>query len=184
MDGQTIEEVTKKLIHAIGEDVEREGLRETPERVARMYTETLQGYSRNLEDEMTIFENTHDYSDIVFSGGITFYSLCEHHLVPFFGTAHVAYIPDKKIAGLSKLARAVDIYARRLQDQERITIQVANELIRLLEPKGVAVLLEGKHFCNMARGTKQESSNMKTMIFRGEFKDSEFYRNQFMSMIS
>lgn len=183
VDTKKIEHATEKLIEAIEEDASREGLKDTPKRVARMYKETLEGYNRSLEEEMTVFENTQGYNDIIYSGCITFYSLCEHHLVPFFGKAYVAYIPNGKIAGLSKLARAVDIYARRLQDQERITVQVANELSRILEAQGVAVLLEGQHFCNMARGTKQESSNMKTMCFLGSFKEDKLLRQDFLSLI-
>lgn len=182
MDKKKISDAIRQLLRAVGEDLECEGLKDTPSRVARAYTEILGGYSRSLKNEITVFENTHGYDDIIYSGNIQFFSTCEHHLLPFYGAAHVAYVPGSKIIGLSKLARAVDIFSRRLQDQERITMQVADELDNLLRPKGVAVFLEGQHFCNMARGVKQCDSNMKTMTFRGVFKDDQTLRDRFMQM--
>lgn len=172
----------RELLISLGEDVEREGLRDTPKRVARAYAEILEGYSRSLKDEITVFQNTSGYDDIIYSGPIDFYSTCEHHLLPFFGKAHVAYIPDTKIIGLSKLSRAVDIFSRRLQDQERITMQVADELSSLLKPKGVAIILEAKHLCNSARGVKQTNATMTTAAFKGIFKDDPVLSDRFMSM--
>jgi GTP cyclohydrolase I len=182
MNQENIQQAIKQLLTELDSDIERDGLKKTPERVAKAYQEMLGGYNRSLAEEATFFENTEKYDDIIYSGGINFFSICEHHLLPFYGKAHIAYIPDKKIIGLSKLSRAVDIYARRLQDQERITMQVTNELDELLEAKGVAVVLEAKHFCNMARGVAQLDSFMKTSAFKGQFKDASI-RDQFMSMI-
>lgn len=182
MDREKISQIIKQLILALGEDVGRENLRDTPGRVARAYEEILSGYNRSLSNEITIFKNSHNYKDIVYSGKISFFSTCEHHLLPFFGTAHVAYVPDKHIIGVSKLARAVDIFARRLQDQERITMQVSQEIDELLKPKGVAVFLEAKHLCNMARGTKQTESIMKTLAFTGVFQDNCLLQERFLRM--
>lgn len=172
----------RELLLQLGEDAHREGLKETPMRAARAYVEMLQGYERSLEEEITIFKNVHNYDDLIFSGGIDFYSTCEHHLLPFFGKAYIAYIPDKSIVGLSKLPRAVDIFSRRLQDQERITVQIADELVKLLKPQGLAVLLDGKHLCNAARGVKQSGSTMRTMTFRGIFKENATLCDRFISM--
>lgn len=180
MDDDRLSEIVKQLLTEFGDDVNREGLKDTPMRVAKAYSETLGGYNRSLKEEITVFKNTHNYDDIVYSGKIHFFSTCEHHLLPFYGIAHIAYIPDESIIGLSKLARAVDIFSRRLQDQERITMQVAGELDELLRPKGLAVMLEGQHLCNMARGVKQFESNMTTMTFKGAFKDSQALCDRFI----
>lgn len=182
-DQEKIKEAVKSILSELDGNVGREGLQKTPERVAKAYTEMLNGYSRSLAQEMTLFTNESGYEDMIYSGSINFFSTCEHHLLPFYGKAHIAYIPDKKIAGLSKLARAVDIYARRLQDQERITMQVASELNVLLEAKGTAVMLEGQHLCNMARGVSQLDSSMKTFAFLGAFKKDQSLREQFLSII-
>lgn len=182
MDKQKIEEIIKALLIEIDGNPEREGLLDTPRRVATSYGKLLEGYGRSLEEEMTVFNNEHGYDELVYSGDINFFSTCEHHLLPFFGKAYIAYVPGDKIIGLSKLSRAVDIYSRRLQDQERITVQVANELERLLQPKGLAVMLDGQHFCNMARGVQQTQSTMKTMAFRGCMKDDENLKSRFMSL--
>jgi len=182
MDEERIAAIIKELLVALNQDVDSPNLQKTPHRVAKAYGETLEGYSRHLENEMTTFPNTNNYDEIIYSGHIKFFSTCEHHLLPFFGTAHVAYIPNTRIAGLSKLTKAVNIFSRRLQQQERITTQVADELDRLLEPKGVAVMLEGQHFCNTSRGVQQADSNMKTMAFRGIFKENESLRKQFFDL--
>ncbi|MCL4354697.1 GTP cyclohydrolase I FolE [Patescibacteria group bacterium] len=182
MNTKKIEKIISDLLVEVGEDVSREGLIKTPKRVAKSYLEILDGYKRNLSEEMTVFEN-HNYDGIITSGEIDFFSTCEHHLLPFWGTAHIGYIPQKKMIGLSKLARAVDIYSRRLQDQERITVQIANELMHLLEPKGVAVMLIAKHFCNIARGVEKSQSNMKTLIFKGEFNQNTVLQDQFLRLI-
>lgn len=182
MNEEQISNIIRQLLSEFGEDLTREGLKKTPDRVARAYSEILGGYRRSLKDEITVFENTHHYDDLIYSGKIRFFSTCEHHLLPFYGTAHVAYVPNEHIIGLSKLARAVDIFSRRLQDQERITVQVADELDKLLQPKGVAVLLEAQHFCNVARGVKQFDSNMKTMIFKGVMKENQSFCDRFIQM--
>lgn len=179
---EKIQELIQALLLELGEDVHREGLKDTPKRVAKSFEAMLSGHSRSLANEMTVFENTHGYDDMIYAGGINFFSTCEHHLLPFYGKAHIAYIPGSKIVGLSKFARAVDIYARRLQDQERITMQVADALTELLDAKGLAVILEGQHFCNMSRGVNQPESVMKTSTFRGVFKDNENLRDRFLAM--
>lgn len=184
MNDGRLAEIVRQLLTEFGDDVDREGLKDTPTRVAKAYAEILSGYDRSLKEEMTVFKNTHHYDDIVYSGSIHFFSICEHHLLPFYGVAHVAYIPDKQLIGLSKLARTVDIFSRRLQDQERITMQVAGELDDLLHPKGVAVMLKGQHLCNMARGVKQFDSNMTTMTFKGVFKDNQAFCDRFIAMAS
>ncbi|HEU4966706.1 MAG TPA: GTP cyclohydrolase I FolE [Candidatus Saccharimonadales bacterium] len=183
MDKEATAILVQKLLTALGEDANREGLKKTPDRVVRAYEEILNGYGRTFENEVTVFTNTHKYDDIIYSGSIRFFSTCEHHLLPFFGTAHIAYIPSEQIIGLSKLSRVVDIYARRLQDQERITMQVASELEKHLKPKGTAVLLEAQHLCNMARGVKQFDSNMKTMTFTGIFKQKQELCDRFFRLI-
>ena len=184
MDEEKISALIKDLLLEVGEDPEREGLAKTPQRVAKAYAKLFEGYSRSLESEITTFNNIYNYDELIYSGEIVFFSTCEHHLLPFFGTAHIAYIPDKKIIGLSKLARAVDIYSRRLQDQERITMQIASELDKLLQPKGVAVWLEARHFCNMARGVQQDTSIMKTMAFKGVLKNDLTTRDHFMALVA
>jgi len=182
MNEARVEQAIKDLLIALNQNVEDSHIKETPKRVAKAYGEILQGYTRNLEDEMTTFSNDEQYDEIVYSGKINFFSTCEHHLLPFFGTAHVAYIPGEKIAGLSKLSRAIEIYSRRLQQQERITTQAADELTRLLAPKGVAVMMEGQHFCNAARGVQQVDSNMKTFAYRGVFKEDANLRHHFLDL--
>lgn len=177
-----IEELAQHLIEALGEDTGRTGLRKTPARAAAAYKKIFEGYTRSLKNEITTFENDYKYKELIYSGGIDFFSTCEHHLLPFFGKAYIAYIPNDKIIGLSKLARATDIYARRLQQQERLTTQIANELNELLEPKGLIVLLEGKHMCNMARGVQQVNSTMITVARHGVFDDAKKY-DQFMQLI-
>jgi GTP cyclohydrolase I len=180
----SIENLVKQLIITFGEDPERPGLLKTPERVAKSFEKMLEGYSRSLENEITTFENAYGYDDLVYSGKIDYFSVCEHHLLPFFGTAHIAYVPTGKIIGVSKLARAVDIFSRRLQEQERITVQVAAELEKLLQPKGVIVMLEGQHFCNTARGVEKVNSNMKTIVSKGCFKDDEKLYDRFFQLMA
>jgi GTP cyclohydrolase I len=184
MNLDAIMSVITALLIEFKEDITREWLKDTPKRVAKAYTRILWGYWRSLKNEITVFENSHGYEDIIYSWKISFFSTCEHHLLPFFGTAHVWYVPNKKIIGLSKIARAIDIFSRRLQDQERITMQVANELFDLLEPLGVAVFLEGQHFCNMARWVEQVNSNMKTICFKWVFKNDKSLCDRFMSMVN
>lgn len=182
MDQEQISALIKQLLDTFNCEIGPQILKETPGRVARAYTEMFNGYRRSFKDEVTVFDNKHGYSEIIYSGKIHFFSTCEHHLLPFFGIAHIAYIPNKHIVGLSKLSRVVDIYARRLQQQERITMQVADELEQSLEPQGVAVLLEGTHLCNTARGIKQFDSNMKTMAFTGIFREDQKLCDRFLRL--
>jgi GTP cyclohydrolase I len=179
-----LESLTRDLLLTLGENPEREGLKRTPERVARMYKELLEGYQVDIPTLVNgaIFEN--DYQDMVLVKGITFYSLCEHHLLPFFGRVHVAYIPDGKIIGLSKIPRLVEMYARRLQVQERMTHQVAETLESVLHPLGLAVLVEGFHLCAMMRGVRQIEANLSTSCMLGLFEQNGALRNDFFNQIS
>jgi GTP cyclohydrolase I len=181
---QELESVISQLVAILSEsdNPSREGLQETPKRVAKSWAKLLEGYGRSFEAESKTFENTHGYNDIILSGKIHFTSTCEHHLLPFWGKAYVAYVPRDRLVGLSKLSRLVDIYSRRLQDQERITKQVADELNKSLDPLGVAVLLNGQHFCNIARGVEKTDSNMTTAVFTGAFED-EAMKKRFYEMI-
>ncbi|RPI85198.1 MAG: GTP cyclohydrolase I FolE [Chloroflexi bacterium] len=177
---QKIEKLVRELLTAVGEDPNRAGLARTPERVARMVDELLSGYDTDLDELVNdaIFDS--DYDETVLVRDITFYSLCEHHLLPFFGRATVAYVPDGKIIGLSKIPRIVEMYARRLQLQERMTEQIADTLEGVLKPKGIAVLLDGNHMCSIMRGVKQTQSRMETSVFRGVLKDDEKLRREFL----
>ena len=165
---EKIEEGVRLLLEGIGEDTEREGLLETPQRIARMYEELFAGMDQDAAvPRSSQFEVTP--SGIVLEKDITFYSICEHHMLPFFGKAHVAYLPDGRVAGLSKLARTVEVYARRLQLQERLTAQVADALMENLHPKGVMVLLEAEHMCMTMRGIKKPGSKTVAVAMGGAF---------------
>jgi GTP cyclohydrolase I len=172
------------LLLALGEDPAREGLQRTPERVSRMFGELLSGYQTDLTSLVNgaIFES--DYQGVVTVRDIEFYSLCEHHLLPFYGKVHVAYIPDGKIIGLSKIPRLVDMFARRLQVQERMTQQIAEELERVLLPKGVAVVVEGAHLCAMMRGVKKDQANMVTQTLLGTFNSDSNLRQEILSLVN
>ena len=184
MDYQVIEEAVGNLLKAFGEDLEREGLLRTPDRVAQMYTELLAGYRTDPVAMVNdaIFEVTYD--EMVLVRDIEFYSLCEHHMLPFLGRAHVAYIPKGKVIGLSKIPRVVDLYARRLQLQERMTRQIADFLNELLNPRGVAVVLEGLHMCTMMRGVKKHDARMTTSAMLGLFRSQLATRQEFLDNIS
>ena len=175
MDNDGIEAAVRDLLNAFGEDPDREGLVRTPVRVAQMYSELLAGYRTDPIDMVNeaIFEITYD--EMVLVRDIEFYSLCEHHMLPFIGRAHVAYIPRGKVIGLSKIPRIVDLYARRLQLQERMTRQVADFLNELLNPRGVAVVLEGIHLCAMMRGVKKHDARMTTSAMLGLFRSKLVY---------
>ncbi len=179
-----IEEAVRNLLDAFGEDECREGLERTPGRVARMYDELLAGY--RVDPFALINEALFDieYDQMVIVRDIEFYSLCEHHMLPFIGRAHVAYMPDKKVIGLSKIPRVVDLFARRLQVQERLTRQVADFLDAALHPHGVAVVVEGLHMCSMMRGVKKANARMVTSAMVGTFKTNEATRQEFMDHIS
>jgi GTP cyclohydrolase I len=179
-----IEDAVTGLLTAFGEDVDRQGLEETPSRVARMYDELLAGY--RVDPYELINEALFDveYSDMVIVKNIEFYSLCEHHLIPFLGRAHVAYIPSKKIIGLSKIPRVVDLFSRRLQVQERMTRQIADFLEAVLNPMGVAVVVEGWHLCATMRGVKKANAIMVTSALCGTFHKNSKTRQEFLDHIS
>ena len=182
IDTERIEKAVNEILLAVGEDIEREGLKHTPERVARMYTELLGGMQENPEIHMkSVF--TENYSEIVLLRDIPFYSVCEHHLMPFIGSAHVAYIPSGTILGVSKLARIVDCFARRLQTQERLTYQIADFLMSKLKPQGVAVVLEASHSCMTIRGIKKPGSVMVTSTLRGIFLKDPRTRSEVLSLM-
>ncbi len=181
-------EVAKKtifeLIRAVGEDPEREGLRNTPDRVSRMYAELLSGYSTNPQRIINGALFNINYDEMVLVRDIEFYSLCEHHLLPFLGRAHVAYLPAGRVIGLSKIPRIVDMYARRLQVQERMTRQIADLLQETLEPQGVAVVVEAMHLCSMMRGVKKHDARMTTSAMHGAFRANLATRQEFLENIS
>jgi GTP cyclohydrolase I len=182
-DLDQISRAYRQLLESVGEDVDREGLRRTPERAARAFEFLTQGYRQNLEEIINdaVFAST--ASEIILVKDIELYSLCEHHLLPFIGRAHVAYIPNGKVLGLSKVARIVDVFARRLQIQENLTTQIAESLMNCLEPSGVAVVVEAKHLCMMMRGVEKQNSIMKTSRLLGTFKDDARTRSEFLSLL-
>jgi len=173
----------RELLQSIGEDVNREGLQRTPDRAARALEFLTQGYRQNLDEIVNgaVFESS--ASEIILVKDIELYSLCEHHLLPFIGRAHVAYLPNGKVIGLSKVARIVDVFARRLQIQENLTTQIAESLMNCLEPSGVAVVVEAKHLCMMMRGVEKQNSVMKTSCLLGTFKDDARTRSEFLSLL-
>jgi len=160
----------KEILRSIGEDPEREGLLDTPGRVVRSWSELYSGYEKDPKDLLTVFE-AGTYDQIVLLKNVEMYSQCEHHMLPFIGVAHIAYLPDKKVIGISKLARLLDIYARRLQIQERIGDQVTDALMEYLEPKGAACIIEAQHLCMQMRGVAKQNSVMITSSMRGVFRD-------------
>jgi GTP cyclohydrolase IA len=180
---ELVEKAYHTLLEAIGEDPNREGLRRTPLRAARALEFLTQGYRQNLDAIVNDAVFNSDASEIVLVKDIELYSLCEHHLLPFIGRAHVAYIPNGKVIGLSKVARIVDVFARRLQIQENLTTQIAESLMQCLEPAGVAVVVEAKHLCMMMRGVEKQNSIMKTSCLLGSFKDDARTRSEFLSLL-
>ncbi|HQV95892.1 MAG TPA: GTP cyclohydrolase I FolE [Anaerolineales bacterium] len=176
--------IIRELIEAVGEDPEREGLKNTPDRVARMYTELLSGYTAEPERIINgaLFDITYD--EMVIVRDIEFYSLCEHHMLPFIGRAHIAYIPAGKVIGLSKIPRIVDMFARRLQIQERMTRQIADFVQSVLKPQGVAVVVEAMHMCAMMRGVKKHDARMTTSAMHGAFRANLATRQEFLDNIS
>ena len=179
-----LERVFADLLDAIGEDREREGLLKTPGRAARSFEFLTAGYRQSVDEVVNeaIFDS--DASEIVMVKDIELYSMCEHHLLPFIGRAHVAYIPSGRVIGLSKVARIVDVFARRLQIQERLTTQVADALMQSLQPLGVAVVIEAKHLCMMMRGVEKQNSIMKTSCLLGVFKEDARTRSEFLALLS
>lgn len=184
VDRPKIEAATADILTAVGEDPNREGLLNTPHRVAKMYEEMLEGY--RIDPSKLINNAIFDveYDDMVIVRDIEFSSMCEHHMLPFIGHAHVAYIPRGKVIGLSKIPRIVDMFARRLQVQERMTRQVADFINEVLDPRGVAVVVEGKHMCAMMRGVEKHDSSMTTSTMIGAFRENESTRNEFLSHLN
>jgi len=184
IENELLEEAILQLLKAVGENPEREGLKYTPKRVARMYSELLNGYHVDPVAMINgaLFNITYD--EMVLVRDIEFYSLCEHHILPFMGRVHVAYIPDGKVIGLSKIPRIVDMYARRLQVQERMTRQIADFLRDLLRPQGVAVVVEAVHLCSMMRGVKKHDARMTTSAMHGAFRANLATRQEFLDNIS
>ncbi len=178
----TLQDHVTDMLRALGEDPEREGLVKTPERVAKAYQFLLQGYNQDPRDILgsALFDEA--YSEMILVKDIEIYSLCEHHMLPFYGKAHVAYIPDGKIVGLSKIPRVVDVFARRLQVQERLTVQVREAIDEVLEPLGTAVVIEARHLCMMMRGAEKQNSMTTTSAMSGEFEKS-VTRSEFMRLI-
>ena len=172
-----------ELLQAIGEDPEREGLLKTPARAARAFEFLTNGYRQSLDEVVNDAIFASDASEIVLVKDIELYSMCEHHLLPFIGRAHVAYIPQGKVIGLSKVARLVDVFARRLQIQENLTMQIADALMKTLHPAGVGVVVEAKHLCMMMRGVEKQNSSMKTSCLLGSFKEDARTRSEFFSLL-
>ncbi|MCD4830694.1 MAG: GTP cyclohydrolase I FolE [Anaerohalosphaeraceae bacterium] len=182
MDLPRLEKAVTEMLKAVGEDPEREGLKDTPGRVARMYTELLAGAARDPKEHLkSVFSERCD--EVVLLRDIPFYSICEHHMMPFIGKAHVAYLPDEKVLGVSKLARIVDCFARRMQVQERLTAQIADFLTENLKPQGVAVVLEASHSCMTIRGIRKPGSTMVTSALRGAFKKDPRSRAEVLSLM-
>lgn len=173
----------RSLLESVGEDPQRQGLLRTPNRAARAFEFLTNGYRQDLEVLLNdaIFDS--DASEIVLVKDIELYSMCEHHLLPFIGKAHVAYIPEGKVIGLSKVARIVDMFARRLQIQENLTIQIADALMKTLHPSGVAVVIEAKHLCMMMRGVEKQNSVMTTSCLLGSFKEDARTRSEFLALL-
>ncbi|MGE5224804.1 MAG: GTP cyclohydrolase I FolE [Omnitrophica WOR_2 bacterium] len=184
IDDETIEKAIEEMLVAFGEDPDREGLKRTPERVARMYSELLAGYRTDPVAMINDACFNVTYDEMVVVRDIEFYSLCEHHILPFIGRAHVAYIPKGRVIGLSKIPRIVDMFARRLQVQERMTRQVADFIDGLLQPHGVAVVIEALHLCSMMRGVKKHDARMTTSAMLGSFRTNAATRQEFLDNIS
>jgi len=183
MSQEKLEKAVEEILINVGEDPKREGLVKTPERVAKSFQFLTKGYSQDPKEILSkaLFTTTND--EMVLVRDIEFYSLCEHHMLPFFGKAHIAYIPDKKILGLSKFARVSDYFARRMQVQERLTRQIADSLMELLEPKGLAVITDAQHLCMMMRGVEKQGSSTRVQAMRGVFKNNPSTRAEFLASI-
>lgn len=182
VDKQKIEQAVRLLLEGIGEDTEREGLKETPARIARMYEELMAGMDEDAAVHLSK-TFTSQNTGIVLEKDITFYSMCEHHMLPFYGKAHVAYIPDGKVVGLSKLARTVEVYAKRPQLQEQLTAQIADALMDYLKPQGAMVMIEAEHMCMTMRGVKKPGSKTVTFVSRGIFEKDEKLQEKFFQLV-
>ena len=180
---RNVEESIREILAFVGEDPKREGLEKTPERVAKMYEFLTKGYHEDVEAVLNKAVFTERYSEMVIVRDINFFSLCEHHLVPFYGKCHIAYIPKGKIIGLSKLPRIVEVFARRLQVQERLTQQIADTLFTYLKPLGVGVVMEARHLCMMMRGVEKQDSVATTSAMLGSFRDDVKTRSEFLTLI-
>lgn len=178
-----METAYSQIIKQIGEDLEREGLRDTPARAAKAMRYLTQGYTQSLEEVVNGALFPSDNSEMVLVRNIELYSLCEHHLLPFIGKAHVAYIPQGKVVGLSKLARIVDMFARRLQIQENMTKEIAEAIQSVTGAAGVGVVIEAQHMCMMMRGVEKQNASMTTSMMLGSFRDNEATRNEFLSLV-
>lgn len=182
IDKEKIQAGVKLLLEGIGEDISREGLVETPERIARMYEEIFGGLYEDAANHLSKRFHVKN-NEMVIEKDIVFYSTCEHHLLPFYGKAHIGYIPNGQVVGLSKLARTVDVFAKRPQLQEQLTAQIADALMDNLEPKGVIVMVEAEHMCMTMRGIKKPGSQTVTIVARGEFELDEALQNKFLQMV-
>lgn len=182
MDKEKIKEGVKLILEGVGEDVTREGLFETPDRISRMYEELFAGLQADASEHLAKTFHV-DNNEMVIEKDITFYSMCEHHLLPFYGKAHVAYVPDGKVVGISKLARTVEVYARRPQIQERMTGQIADALMECLNPKGAIVLVEAEHMCMTMRGIKKPGSKTVTYAARGVFEQNKELCDRFFQLV-
>lgn len=182
VDKEKVIQGVKLILEAIGEDPNREGLIETPERIARMYEEVFSGINQTAEEHLSKTFNV-DKDDLVLEKDITFYSMCEHHLVPFYGRAHIAYIPNGKVAGLSKLARTVEIYAKKPQLQEKLTSEIGDAIMKYLDAQGVMVVIEAEHMCMTMRGVKKPGTKTITTTYRGIFKENIELRKEVLSLI-
>ena len=184
MENKAIEKLVYDLLKEVGENPEREGLLSTPKRVAESYEFLTSGYNKKIEEIMNDAVFSEKYDEMVLVKNIDFYSLCEHHILPFYGKVHVAYIPDGKIIGLSKIPRVVEIFSRRLQVQERMTQQIADTLDEYLNPQGVAVVSEAFHMCMMMRGVEKQNSSATASAVHGVFKEDARTREEFLTLIS
>ena len=182
VEQEKVKAAIRLLLEGIGEDIHREGLQDTPDRIARMYGEICGGMDEDAGEHLSkVF--TVQNNEMVLEKDIVFYSMCEHHLMPFYGKAHVAYIPNGKVVGLSKLARTVEVYAKRLQIQEQMTGQIADAIMEYLSPQGVMVMLEAEHMCMTMRGIKKPGSKTVSIVTRGVFQNNEILQNQFFQML-
>lgn len=182
IDQEKIKQGVELILEGIGEDIKREGLLETPDRIARMYEELMSGMDEQADSHLAK-RFTVDNSEMIVEKDIQFYSMCEHHMLPFFGKAHVAYIPNGQVVGLSKIARTVEVFARRLQLQEQLTGQVAEAFMESLGTRGVMVMVEAEHLCMTMRGIKKPGSKTVTVAVRGDFEDNQKLQNQFFQMV-
>lgn len=183
MNSSNIEPIIIKLIQEIGEDPAREGLIDTPKRVAKSFEKLYGGYGKDPKEIITVFDNE-GYDEMIIARDIDFYSMCEHHMLPFFGRVYIGYLPSNKIIGLSKLPRMVEIFSRRLQNQERLTKQIADTLMELLNPKGIGVVVKAGHLCMKTRGIEKQNCEITTSAFTGLFKSNLSTRSEFLNLIN